>query len=231
MAEICEQAERYEEMTEWISNAVSCVSPSILTPNEQRLVSVAFKNAVSLRRSSWRQVYDSEQQETRFHNSDRVAIAKDLRTEIEKELTGYCELLVSLLDKYLIPSVPDMPSKAFYLKLKADYLRYLCEISSGKEKVQLAKQAADIYEESAKIAKEVFPASDNIRLGIALNMSVFYYEVLNEFQTACVIARTAFEAAASELDIVDESKYKEISNLMQLIRENLTMWTTNKQKI
>jgi len=69
-----------------------------------------------------------------------------------------------------------------------------------------------------------------IRLGLALNFSVFHYEVLNEPDAACSMARKAFEDAIAELDNVSEDSYKDSTLIMQLLRDNLTLWTSNGEE-
>ena len=68
-----------------------------------------------------------------------------------------------------------------------------------------------------------------IRLGLALNYSVFMYEVLNDPDEACKMARTAFEDAIAELDNVAEDSYKDSTLIMQLLRDNLTLWTSDQE--
>ena len=68
-----------------------------------------------------------------------------------------------------------------------------------------------------------------IHLGLALNFSVFHYEVLNNPDEACKMARTAFEDAIAELDNVSEDSYKDSTLIMQLLRDNLTLWTSDQE--
>lgn len=68
-----------------------------------------------------------------------------------------------------------------------------------------------------------------IRLGLALNYSVFYYEILNNPEKACSIAKTAFDGAIAELDNLREDQYKDSTLIMQLLRDNLTLWTSDAQ--
>jgi hypothetical protein len=74
---------------------------------------------------------------------------------------------------------------------------------------------------------EGLPPTNPIRLGLALNYSVFFYEILNEPQQACGLAKTAFDDAISELDSLQEEQYKDATLIMQLIRDNLTLWTSD----
>ncbi|KAJ0080888.1 hypothetical protein Patl1_10520 [Pistacia atlantica] len=65
-----------------------------------------------------------------------------------------------------------------------------------------------------------------IRLGLALNYSVFYYEIMNAPERACLLAKQAFDEAIAELDTLSEESYKDSTLIMQLLRDNLTLWTS-----
>lgn len=67
------------------------------------------------------------------------------------------------------------------------------------------------------------------RLGLALNFSVFYYEILNSPERACRLAKAAFDDAIAELDTLSEDSYKDSTLIMQLLRDNLTLWTSDMQ--
>ena len=84
------------------------------------------------------------------------------------------------------------------------------------------------YKEAMNVAKSELLVTHPIRLGLALNFSVFYYEVLNNPEEACKMARQAFEDAIAELDNVSEDSYKDSTLIMQLLRDNLTLWTSDE---
>jgi len=84
------------------------------------------------------------------------------------------------------------------------------------------------WHDDAMAAAGELAVTHPIRLGLALNFSVFHYEVLNNPDEACKMARTAFEDAIAELDNVSEESYKDSTLIMQLLRDNLTLWTSDQ---
>merc|ERR1712224_681843 len=86
------------------------------------------------------------------------------------------------------------------------------------------------YESASEIAGQSLPPTHPIRLGLALNFSVFHYEILDGSAEACSIAKTAFDDAIAELDTLSEESYKDSTLIMQLLRDNLTLWTSDGEK-
>merc|ERR1711930_20552 len=117
----------------------------------------------------------------------------------------------------------------FYQKMKADYFRYIAEFSADDAKSKAAENARLAYEEASTVAEKDLAVTHPIRLGLALNYSVFQYEVLSQPDEACKMARTAFEDAIAELDNVAEDSYKDSTLIMQLLRGNLTLWTSDQE--
>jgi 14-3-3 protein epsilon len=124
MAKLAEQAERYEEMVEFMEKVAKAVDSEELTVEERNLLSVAYKNVIGARRASWRIISSIEQKEESRGNEDRVTLIKDHRSKIQTELTKICEGILKLLDSHLVPSSTAAESKVFYLKMKGDYYRY-----------------------------------------------------------------------------------------------------------
>jgi len=115
----------------------------------------------------------------------------------------------------------------FYLKMKGDYYRYLAEVASGDDRNGVVQSSQTAYSEALEIAKAQMQPTHPIRLGLALNYSVFFYEVLNSPDRACQLAKQAFDDAIAELDTLNEDSYKDSTLIMQLLRDNLTLWTSD----
>jgi len=224
-ARLAEQAERYDDMAAAMKDVTK--KNTQLCNEERNLLSVAYKNVVGARRSSWRVVFSIEQ---KTEGSDKKQkMAKEYREQIEKELKDICMDVLDLLDNFLIKNATPEESKVFYMKMKGDYYRYLAEVATGDEKTEIISKSQEAYKAAFDISKEHMKPTHPIRLGLALNFSVFYYEILNSPEQACKLAKTAFDDAIAELDNLSEDSYKDSTLIMQLLRDNLTLWTSDNQ--
>ncbi|URE45956.1 hypothetical protein MUK42_25218 [Musa troglodytarum] len=230
MAKLAEQAERYEEMVEFMEKvAGAAAAGEELTVEERNLLSVAYKNVIGARRASWRIVSSIEQKEEGRGNHDHVAAIRAYRGRIEAELSSICAGILRLLEDRLIPAAAAADSKVFYLKMKGDYHRYLAEFRTGSERKDAAENTLTAYKAAQDISLAELAPTHPIRLGLALNFSVFYYEILNSPDRACSLAKQAFDEAIAELDTLGEESYKDSTLIMQLLRDNLTLWTSDMQ--
>lgn len=226
MAKLAEQAERFDDMAEVMKKVAEGLDGGSkeLSVEERNLLSVAYKNVVGARRSSWRMISMVEQRSE--GNELKVKLAKKFKKKLEEELDKICLEVLELLEKHLIPNVTNDESKVFYLKMKGDYHRYRAEYADEANKAEVIEQSQQAYTEAMDIAKEKMPSTHPNRLGLALNFSVFYYEILNTPEKACHLAKEAFDDAIAELDTLETESYKDSTLIMQLLRDNLTLWTT-----
>jgi len=227
LAKLAEQAERYDEMVDSMKKVAKANVE--LTVEERNLLSVAYKNVIGARRASWRIISSIEQKEENKGNQNHVTKIKEYRTKVEKELSEICSDILNVLDQHLIPASTSGESKVFYYKMKGDYHRYLAEFATGDGRKGAAENALTAYKSASDIAVTELPPTHPIRLGLALNFSVFYYEILNSPDRACHLAKQAFDDAIAELDTLSEDSYKDSTLIMQLLRDNLTLWTSDMQ--
>jgi len=230
MAKLAEQAERYDEMVESMGKVAKTVDIGELTVEERNLLSVAYKNVIGARRASWRIVSSIEQKEESKGNEEHVVAIRDYRAKVEQELSSICDSILRLLDAHLIPSSSTGESKVFYLKMKGDYHRYLAEFKTGAERKEAAESTLGAYKSAQDIALSELTPTHPIRLGLALNFSVFYYEILNSPDRACILAKQAFDEAIAKLDTLGEESYKDSTLIVQLLRDNLVLWTSDIQE-
>lgn len=198
-----------------------------LSVEERNLLSVAFKNVIGSRRAAWRIISSIEQKEEHIGHEKNASVNKEYRQRIEQELGQICRDILGILDEHLIPSSKTGESEVFYFKMKGDYYRYLAEFSSESDRQASAQSSLEAYKTATNKAFEELTPTHPIRLGLALNFSVFYYEILNHPELACNLAKQAFDDAIAELDTLNEDSYKDSTLIMQLLRDNLTLWTSD----
>ncbi|KAJ1075789.1 hypothetical protein K5549_020613, partial [Capra hircus] len=226
-AKLAEQAEGYDDMATCIKAVKE--QGAELSNEECNLLSVAYKNVVRGRQSTWRVISSIEQ---KTNTSDKkLELIKDYREKVESELRSNCTMVLELLDKYLIANATNSAvEKVFYLKMKGDYFRYLAEVACGDDRKQTIDNSQGAYQEAFDISKKEMQPTHPIRLGLALNFSVLCYEILNNPELPCTRAKTALDEAIAELDTLNEDSYKDSTLIMQLLRDNLTLWTSDSAK-
>jgi 14-3-3 protein epsilon len=195
---------------------------------------VGYKNVVGVRRTAWRAISSLEAKEDSRGNHKKVELAKLYREKIEEELNTICGDILALIDQILSTKTNSAEAKVFFLKMQGDYYRYLAEFqTAGANKAKYGNRSAEsalaVYQQAAQLANSQLQPTHPIRLGLALNFSVFHYEVLEQPTEACNMAKSAFDLAIAELDNLDEEQYKDSTTIMQLIRDNLTLWMSELQ--
>lgn len=228
MAKICEQTERFDEMLSYMKKVLE--TGTDLNIEERNLLSVAYKNSVGTRRTAWR-VTSSIESKEEAKGSDKLPLLKEFKSKLEGELDTICEEIINLLNTKLIESAgEDAQTRVFYLKMKADYYRYIAEYAGDDKKAEVVEKAFEAYNEANEIANDKLKTINPIRLGLALNFSVFYYEAKNDPQKACNLAKKAFDDAIADIEKLEEEDYKDSTTIMQLIRDNLTLWTSELEQ-
>lgn len=230
-AKLSEQCERYDEMKDAMRSVTKLNMGTEPPIDERNLFSVAYKNCISHRRTSWRMLKAAEDKLLNCQPEERdgtisVNCLNSYRLAVEKEICDLCNELLHLVDEYCLPFCSSAESKTFYFKMRGDYHRYLAEVSGKAEDKENSLTA---YKAANDIAAQELKATDPTRLGLALNFSVFYYEILNSADRACRLAKSAFDDAIADLDKLNETDYKDSTLIMQLLRNNLALWTSTEQ--
>lgn len=232
MAKLAEQAGRYDEMAEFMKQAVHLSDQ--LTVEERDLLAVAFKNATDSRRASLRILTPVEQKEIRKGNTENAEDARKYRESVLDELGGLIHTILYLLEHKLIPNASEAESKVFYYKMVGDYHRYYIaehDLSGSRLSVE-SDVAREAYENGMAVAANGLLGTDGLhvthplRLSLALNFSKFCHDVLNRPDMACLMARDAFVAARAELENGSEDSYQDSTTIMQILRDNLKVWTS-----
>jgi len=123
--------------------------------------------------------------------------------------------------------VNNTQAKVFWNKMKGDYHRYIAEFEREEKRQQAQSKAFDSYQLALNDGKDL-PPTDPILLGLALNFSVFYYEIMNDKDKACEMAKKYFDAAIPLIDKLEGDDYKDTTLILQLLRDNLSLWTASE---
>jgi len=223
LVRVAETAERYEDMCKFVQKLVTMKSAKgeDLDVDERNLLSVAYKNVVGAKRASWRTLAGG------FDDADEELLKK-YKGIVEKELEDICNEVLDLLKDHLCKNVKGNgdETEVFYLKMCGDYYRYLSEFRTESDEIK--KNAEKYYREAMDVAEANLNETHPTRLGLALNFSVCYYEILKEPEKACDLAKKSFDAAIEKLDTLNDASYKDSTLIMQLLRDNLTLWTSSQ---
>jgi len=219
LARTAESAERYEDMCAIMRELVlTAGAAETLSVEERNLLSVAYKNVIGSRRAAWRTLNAG------IDDGKWDDLVAAYRKQVEDELSEVCLDVLDLLENTLVKvNTKEDEARVFYLKMTGDYYRYLAEFITEKN---YENKASDYYKEAQKISIAVLDPTHPIRLGLALNYSVCFYEILKDKKAACDLAKSAFDQAISGLDKLPEASYKDSTLIMQLLRDNLTLWTS-----
>lgn len=113
--------------------------------------------------------------------------------------------------------------------MKGDYYRYLAEFMVDGDAKRAASETARLtYDEVFGCARTNLGVTHPIYLSSVLSNAVFTSDVLNMPEEASRIARKAFDDALPELDSLDEVTYKEVTLIMQLLRDNFKVWSPSQ---
>jgi len=230
LAMLAEQCNRFEDMMNFLDEMVRNKTDA-LSSDERNLLSIAYKNTITLRRTAIRTLSAYEAKERKKEESVYLAYIVEYKKRVEDELEKLCDKIIKSIDQFLLPKSTDAESGVFYHKMKADYYRYVAENIEESRKKSFADQSLASYNEAMKNA-ESLEVINPIRLGLALNFSVFYYEVIGDRDRACNIAKETLENANSQLQKFDENddeEHKDAISIANLLQENLSMWTSEAE--
>ena len=145
------------------------------------------------------------------------------KKRIEDELYDKCLSIVQVVNQRCIHLAADDESKAFFQKMVGDYYRYVAESAQGDKLDVVKKGALEAYQNASQLSKGL-NACNPIRLGLALNFSVFYYEVMNDHKKACELGEMALTDSLEKIDDVDEETFRDAKSIIELLKENLSLW-------
>ena len=191
-----------------------------LTPEDEATVSVVTKARIDSLRKARRIIMLVEEREDNKGKVNRVIGLRTFKTRIEEELGTLLNDFIANIDGAFLAHPTSEPSKILFLKMKADYSRYLAEIN--RMNVQTVQAA---YAAASEAARQALGPAHPLRTGIALNFSVFYYEILQNHDAAINIAKVAQDEAVSAAKVLPQEERDDAMEVINLISQNLKTWT------
>jgi 14-3-3 protein epsilon len=225
MARVAEQAERFDDMVMYLQNVVKSKNEDFTT-EERNLLSVGFKNQIGSKRTAIRTISAIEQNPKYSKFGEEL---KKYKTQIEKELYDQCIAIVEIVKGQCMNVAATDETKAFFYKMIGDYYRYVAECAQADKLDSVRNGALENYQ-LAQTTSESLNACNPIRLGLALNFSVFHYEVMNNHKQACELGEQALSDALEKIDDVDEETFRDAKSIIELLKENLSLWKEEEEQ-
>ena len=226
LTKLSEKAGKYPEMRAYISSLV--MQGYSLDGPDRQLFSVAYRECIKVHRNTWRTLRGTAR--SKQYTECELYIAT-LIEGAEAEIRSISHEILDLLSRFLLPTSPNTETRVYYRKMEGDYKRYLAEISSGKDHSKWSEESHEAYKSAADLALSCLKPIDPTRLGLFMNLSVFYYEVYNSPERACILGKAACDEA------IDGGLFHEIQNgegteahresaeIVELIQKNLSKWS------
>lgn len=229
LARNAERAERFPDMCRIMTELVHLAKGEDLTTEERGALIIAFSRVIGPLRASWKlleaerkiQKENDDEEKTTFKN-----LLDDYSRQLEKEVKQICTESLTLFHDELSNKRTDLVALVTYLRVCGDYNKYLAEIckdaAAGDKSVKFYREALQVAEGEANLN-----STHPCLLDVVLNYSVCLKEIHGDTKQACILAKSAFDQAISKLDDLDEASYKDTTLILQLIRDNLTLWTSS----
>jgi len=222
LARVAEQAERFEDMVDFLGKVLDAKAGDV-SADERNLLSVAFKNLISGKRAACRTIVAIEQNPKYQKFSEALAAYKGT---IEGQLTKDCETVIAMINTKVLAKDCQPEAKAFFVKMVGDYYRYIAENAKDSKLEEVKNNALKAYDEANEIT---LPPCNPIKLGLALNFSVFHYEVMKNHAAACKLADEALQNALDKIDELEEDDFRDAKSIIELLKENLTLWKEEEE--
>ncbi|OHT04575.1 14-3-3-like protein B [Tritrichomonas foetus] len=223
-ARVAEKLERPQDIIDTMNKLISH-KPG-LNSKEREIFFAGYKNSINSVRGAIHlfEVYLHDE-------SDEIDLTRrnHIQNYINKyvnQLNDLCLQAISTIDEVLILEAIENDACISYQKMRADYLRYMAEFKTGEDRDICVKKSEVSYQAALQLARRYLRPSDPLYLGLALNYAVCEFEMLNKRKEAIDFAEKVFNEAVKTLNELDEANYNESTSIMQLIREDITQWTS-----
>ena len=229
MARVSEQNERWQDMKDFLKLIIEEKGADMST-DERALISVAYKQIVSAKRTTWRTVVSVIENPKYLLFRDSL---QEYKTKLEDSIHEQCTKIIEQVENFILNPKKGKGgkgtdnAKVFFLKLVADNHRYVAEMSVANRKRDAIEQARLYYEKANAVPLD---ASNPIKLSAALNHSVFCFEVLDDLEKACAIADESLKKALEKIDSLGEEEFKDAKAIIDMFKNNLSDWKDDEEE-
>lgn len=210
LVKIANQAERHSDCIDFLTVVIKRSSQD-LTTEEFHILVEAYMNEVGSRRSSLRSLRSA-------HQPELAQSLASMRSLIETEVLKRCSHMLFLLD-LLLDKAASAEKRVTYLKMKGLYAGYACETHLKGSK-EFAEKGLLAYRDALNVARTELSPLHVLLSDVVLNLSIFYYEVMQDRESACALVQSTL----SEATQYQASLSREVLFVLQLLRDNLALW-------
>ncbi len=231
LAMLSEQCERYTDMIRYLEELIT-IKKEELNFDERNLLSIAYKNYISEIRNAIRVIMAYENKESTRGDSPYLPFIIEYKDKIRQELEKECLNICFKIEKLIMPKLTSKETKVFFGKMKGDYYRYIAENTEGDVKKKYSDLALNTYNETVAEANNL-NYKNSEKLGLLLNLSVYYYEVASNPKEAFTLANETLKKAKEALKGIDEDneEYKDSISIVNLLHDNIEMWEMETQDL
>ncbi|KAL3314360.1 hypothetical protein Ciccas_007025 [Cichlidogyrus casuarinus] len=220
LARIAEKAHKYDDMA--MAMRLRLEMDPELNNDERNLFAVAWKRVID----KYRDVLNELKEQINQFDPATMTFLKKYREKVYEEFEHICKVVIKCT-KADDDDFGSAEGHVFFKKLRADYYRYLADGSIDDEsKKQYEKTALRIYEEAFGSACQELSDAHAVRLGCAINYSIFLYDVVGKKSKAFKIAKDTFDTAMNSENMMKLSKdqVKDTTFVLQLLKDNIQLW-------
>lgn len=183
----------------------------------------AYSFGLSSQRDAWRKLNHIEKEE-------KVAkkMINEIKTIKEQYILKTCDRLIKIINNHILTKELNDENTALLFKVKADHYRYMAEITHGQTLYINKQNAFYFYKEAHEKSKEL-PDLNATKLNIALNYSVFLFEILNKRINSFFYAKEALYKALKALKMCNEQELTDDSMrdtlmIIEILNLNIEEW-------
>lgn len=229
LARVCEAAGRFDDMRKYMKERVLDGRP-LIQPEDRDLLSTAYKSSIDPRREAHVTACISLEDAKAHGCLHEASLAQVFVDNLHTETCDICNDLIGLIGDVLLPKTSEAGGepRVFYMKVMGDCHRYVAELSNGMAREKAMERAVTSYNDALHLAQNTLLYTHPVRLGLALNMSVFYHEIVRDPVTSIKIASSALASCLQSLEGMPEIVYQETAPFIRALSENLCDWKGEK---